>query len=177
MTSHSQAAVIVYFEQVGANVVATWTGSIDVGTWATDFTMDWSVVPGASASPDALFGLSGGIEAYAGGMSSATGLDGSIGAFSGSAGYSDDTFYIGGSENNLGPGSSIYNFNTLGVTQTFINVSLVAIGAASFNNTLAWTSSAVGTNTISYTTGAVPEPSSTALIGIGALALAVRRRR
>ena len=44
------------------------------------------------------------------------------------------------------------------------------IGAASFNNTLAWTSSAGGTNTISYTT-CIPEPSSTALLGLGALGI------
>jgi hypothetical protein len=74
------------------------------------------------------------------------------------------------------PGSSIYDFDTLGVTQTFGGQTLADIGASSFNNTLAWTSSAGGTNTISYTT-VIPEPSSTALLGLGALALVIRRRR
>jgi len=174
MTSHSQAAVIVYFEQVGADVVATWTGSIDAGQWAFDVTESGDDVAGGNG----LFALIGEIEVYGGGVASLIpGFSGTIDSFTGSAGFSSDQFGIGGIDNNASPGSSIYNFDTLGVTQTFAFDTLANIGAASFNNTLAWTSSAGGTNTISYTTGAVPEPSSTALIGLGALALAVRRRR
>jgi len=173
MTSHSQAAVIVYFEQVGADVVATWTGSFDAGLWlgAVAYTSQ------NSAWSDGLYGLVGETEVYWHGGSSPTGLDGSIGAFTGSAGFNNNVFYVAGIINGIGPGSHIHNFDTLGVTQTFIGVSLAGIGAASFNNTLAWTSSAGGTNTISYTTGAVPEPSSTALLALGSLGLAVRRRR
>ena len=171
MTSHSQAAVIVTFKQAGPDVVATWSGSLNAGSWSSDFT-DVSVVGAVNSW---FFGLSGDYEIYSGGVVNLTGLDGLITAFTGSAGFDGGLFYVGGINDDIIPGSSIYNFDTLGVSQTFGNQTLVDIGATSFNNTLAWTSSLGGTNTISYTT--IPEPSSTALIGLGALALAVRGRR
>jgi len=176
MTSHSQATVIVYFEQVGDDVVATWRGTIDAGTWDNDVSLSDQTEAGVNA----FFALDGEIDIYSGGnVSSVPGFSGVVGSFTGSAGFESGIIGFGGLDDNASPISSIYNFDTLGVTQTFQNVTLASIGAASFNNTLAWTSSALGTNTISYTTGAapIPEPSSTALLGLGALALAVRRRR
>jgi hypothetical protein len=59
---------------------------------------------------------------------------------------------------------------------TFSDQTLSDIGASDFSNTLAWTAGGTG-DTISYTTVPVPEPSSTALIAVGFLALAVRRHR
>jgi len=174
MTSHSQAAVIVTFAQVGDDVVATWSGSIDAGDWLTDNNFDPSVSEASSTSFTAVYGPN---DIYGQGKTNSTGLTGSIDGFTGSGGFVDGAFSVAGVVDGMAPASSIHNFDTLGVTQTFHNVSLAGIGAASFNNTLAWTSSALGTNTISYTT-VVPEPSSTALIiSLGALALAVRRRR
>ena len=171
MTSHSQAAVNVSFAQNGDDVVATWTGLIDLGDWDSDRNAG-----NASRSDDGIFyGIDGIIEFYDGGTAaSIPGFSGNIDEFTGSAGFLDVEFAIGGLDDNKAPSSSIYNFDTLGVTQTFKDDTLADIGADSFDNTLAWTSSAGGE--IRFTT--VPEPSSTALIiSLGALALAVRRRR
>jgi len=174
MTSHSQAAVTVYFEQVDADVVATWTGLIDAGNWMDDY-----VAPlGIAAEANRFYGVSGAIDRFKGGTANPTDLDGVADSITGSAGFIGGLFMVEGISGDGAPGSPIYNFDTLGVTQTFADDTLANIGAASFNNTLAWTSSEGGTNTISYTTVAVPEPSTTALIiSLGALALAVRRRR
>jgi len=170
MTSYSQAAVLVTFEQVGDDVVATWTGSLDAGVLQAQ-----PVIGGTSgAAQRSLYGLRGSNDYYINGLARASSLSGSITSYTGSAGFNIAGFYAAGVENVI-PGSSIYDFDTLGVTQTFGDQTLVDIGAESFSDTLAWTSSAQGTNTISYTT--IPEPSSTALLGLGALALAVRRRR
>jgi len=170
MTSHSQAAVLVTFEQVGDDVVATWRGTIDAGVYQGQ----GFLAGGSDAGALSLYGASGWIDFYVGGSAQPLALSNSITSYTGSAGFSSNNFYAAGVENVI-PGSSIYDFDTLGVTQTFGDQTLADIGAASFNDTLAWTSSAQGTNTISYTT--IPEPSSTALLGLGALALAVRRRR
>ena len=170
MTSHSQAAVLVTFEQVGDDVVATWTGSLDAGVLQNQVSFNGLF----NAAQRSLYALSGSNDFYINGLAHASSLSGSITSYTGSAGFNNAAFYAA---ENVIPGSSIYDFDTLGVTQTFGDQTLADIGAASFNNTLAWTSSALGTNTISYTT-VVPEPSSTALIiSLGALALAVRRRR
>jgi len=126
-------------------------------------------------SPTQLGSRVGFIEMYENGEASDTGISGNITSSSGSAGFSNNNFFIGGVDDNMEPNSSIYNFDDLNVSQTFGNQNLADIGAASFDDTLAWTSSAQGTNTISFTT--IPEPSSTALLGLGALALIVRRRR
>jgi len=173
MTSHSQAAVTVSFNQVGNDVVATWSGSFDAGTWFEDFIS----VSFSTASPSSMMGLEGSaVESYSDGSDTLLlGFGGTITSYVGSAGWYDGYFNMAGSDNNLAPVSTVYDFDVINVSQTFGNQTLADIGATSFNNTLAWTSSAGGTNTISYTT--VPELSSTALIGLGALALAVRRRR
>jgi hypothetical protein len=175
MTSHSQGAVIVYFEQVDGNVVATWTGSFDAGNWVTE---DNDGVQSGAAG-DSLIGIAGAFELYGApdgfGAASVDGFGGTVDAFTGSVGFSSYFFAIGGTADGLAPLLSVYNFDDLIVTQTFRDDTLESIGADSFDNTLAWTSSAGGE--ILYTTGAVPEPSSTALVGLGALALAVRRRR
>lgn len=171
MTSHSQAAVIVQFEQVGSDVVATWSGSIDAGSWTNDFTQLSATFAGANG----LYGVALDYETYDGGSASVTTLNGTVDSFTGSAGFIDGEFFVAGVDDNAAPLSSIYDFDSLGVSQTFENNTLADIGADSFDNTLAWTSSAGGTNTISFTT--VPEPSSTALLGLSTLGLLLRRHR
>ena len=174
MTSHSQAALLVSFEQVDNDVVATWTGSIDLGQWDSDFNFIFPELVDVGATNLISIGF-GGYEVFSGGTVDTTSLAGAITSFTGSAGFIGTKFYVVGAVNSAPPASSVYDFDVLNITQTFGSQTLAGIGASSFNNTLAWTSSELGTNTISYTT--VPEPSSTALVGLGALALAVRRRR
>jgi len=172
MTSHSKAAVIVKFEQVGTDVVATWTGSIDLGVVNRILTLS-----GKSAFIRQLYATAGSNKEFKGGVAATTSLDGTIAGFGASAGFNNGNFWIGNTISSDPTNTSLYNFGSGGVNvfQTFGNQTLAGIGASAFNDTLAWTSSEGGTNTISYTT--VPEPSSTALLGLGALALAVRRRR
>ncbi len=171
MTLQSQAAVVVSFEQVDDDVVATWSGTLDFGQ-----------VPGydsffssTQADDNNLISVSSPVFKY-------TGNDTSVGDFvggvitnqSGHVGFTQNTFYIG--ETAEFEGDSIVNFDTLGASQTFGGQTLLELGAQSFDNTLAWTSSAG--DTVSYTTVTpLPEPSSTALIGLGALAVMIHRRR
>jgi len=169
MTSHSQAAVTVTFEQVGSDVVASWSGSIDAGVWDRD-----RVAGEVLAGPTFLIFVVGAAEIYVGAASN-TSLIGNITGFSGIAGFINSDLYVGGVDNGVSPASSVYDFDSLNVSQTFGNQSLADIGASSFDNTLAWTSSAGGTNTISYTT--VPEVSSALLGCAGLFGLALRRRR
>jgi len=169
MTSHSQAAVLVTFEQVGDDVVATWTGTLDPGSWAED-----DAGGNFSVARDASFGgVNGAVEIYDGGSFVDLGLSGTIDSFTGTVLIGGSAFYFGGVADATDPGISVIDFSSFNITQTFADDTLAAIGASSFDNTVAWTSSAG--DTISFTT--VPEPSSTALMGLGALALMVRRRR
>jgi hypothetical protein len=174
MTSHNQAAILVTFEQVGDDVVATWTGSIDGGVWS-GYGQFSSNPTGYRVNNNALYGVTGGNDYFDGGSVINLGLIGTITSYTGSGGFSGDTLYMNRAEGAMKPVSSVYDMSALNISQTFGNQTLDAIGADSFDATLAWTSSVAGTNTISFTT--VPEPSSTALVGLGALALAVRRRR
>jgi len=167
MTSHSQAAVIVTFDQVGNDVVATWSGTLHVGAPVYTALFNWDYFAAGFNELIALSVLEYGMSVD--GIVGSTSLSGLISGHTGDLGFSGSIFY-------LPTGSSEFvDFDVLSVSQTFGNQTLVGIGASAFDNTLAWTSGAGGTNTISYTT--VPEPSSTALIGLGALALVVRRRR
>ena len=171
MTSQSNGAVIVSFEQLGANVVATWSGSIDAGSFLADSV--W--VARSYAGSLGLYSKGTDTNVYSGGTNMVTSLSGTVDSFAGGEyGFFNPTFRIGSSEVGA-PASSIVDFDTITFTQTFSDDTLLNIGATNFNNTLAWTSSKGGTNTISFTT--VPEPSSTALIGFGAFTLAIRRRR
>ncbi|TAG08768.1 MAG: PEP-CTERM sorting domain-containing protein [Verrucomicrobia bacterium] len=173
ITNTSYAAVVVTFEQVGNNVVATWSGIMNPGTFIGDDQFPFTFASGSSnsllnissanpfdtwsgtASPTILFGV----------PSSSSG---------GSFGFIGSSFYFNGvidSQSN----SSLVDFGTSGLfTMTWNSTNLSDIGAASFNNTLAWTSSAGGTNTISYTT--IPEPTTSLLAACGLLAMLRRRR-
>lgn len=172
MTSHSQAAVTVFFEQVGDDVVATWTGSIDLGDWDRN-----QLGFNSGAGPTLLYDFQSSVEVYNNGLASnVSGFGGIVDSSEGgSIGIVNNEFAVTSDGIVGAPASSIYNFDLNPFVMTFETDLLSSIGASSFNNTLAWTSSAGGDNTVSYTT--VPEPSSTALIGFGALGLIIRRRR
>jgi hypothetical protein len=171
MTSHSQAAVTVLFKQVGDDVVARWTGTVDLGnSWFSDY----NKIGGRASGEDSLYSFVGDYELFDGGTAeSLTGFGGIVGGSTGTGGFNGVQFFIGGANDGAAPSSSIFDFDGLGVSQTWSNKTLADIGAASFNDTTAWTSSAE--DTVSFTT--VPEPSSTALVGLGALAIALHRRR
>ncbi len=186
-TSTSQAAVIVYFQQVGLDVTATWIGTLKVSaplmddtsismannqdaigasglhhrhdTLSTGFYLD----PAGSVTPTTMITL---VESPSGESNPSFG-------FSGNNIVYNNVHITGGL---LGAVSELTFIQTRDVMK-FSNTTLAALGASSLNNTLAWTATTTG-DTIRLLTGTpVPEPSSILLIGFGNLALLARRRR
>lgn len=189
-SSYGKAAVIVSFEQVGSNVVATWRGDITLAPFtASDDTSRLLLnanltTLGSSQSlvrtphpnnPGDYF--VGGTATVTTLISQPTGANqltiyGPGQPFPTGFGFSGNIFLL---PDFVGSPSSFFNFGS-GSTwfMSWADTTLSAIGAASFNNTLAWTSSAGGTNTVSYTT--IPEPGSVLLGALGSACLLRRRR-
>ena len=179
MTSQSKAAVIVTFEQVGADVVTTWSGSLDPGLFAGDgnlthFDRSQSTFRGLRGVtvPDTVDLWTSGLDTFT--TLNEDGRIGIVGGSYGSFGFIGTNFYLSGSDNDVAD-TAIIDFTSSHSTLTYVGQYLADIGAASFNNTLAWTSFAGGTNTVSYTT--IPEPSAFVLGGLGVAGLILRRRR
>lgn len=176
--SQSEAAVVVTFEQVGADVVACWSGTIDPGTWTNDSVIGFSF-SSASATSLGNFAAGNDTEFYAG-TATDTGLGGGdtpaeiTSATGGTYGFSTTSLNLPGVANTTAPASTSYTFDPAVHKMTFANQTLAGINASSFNDTLAFTTSAG--DTISYTT-IIPEPSSVALLGLGSLGLLLRRRK
>lgn len=190
LASHGKAAVIVSFEQVGPDVVATWRGDITLGPYSASDSTAWFLVYsnlptlGSSRSLMRVGHPNNPGDFFVGGVATVTTLVSQptggtdltmIGPgvpFPTGFGFAGDTFQL---PNFPSSPSSYFDFGS-GSTyfMTWQNSTLSAIGAASFNNTLAWTSSAGGTNTVSYTT--VPEPGSALLGVVGGVCLLRRRR-
>ncbi len=189
-SSHGKAAVIVSFEQVGSNVVATWRGDITLAPFTasdetsrlllnsnlTTFGSSQSLVrtPHPNNPGDYFVGGTATVTTLVSQPTAATNLTiyGPGQPFPTGFGFSGNVFLL---PDFAGSPSSFFNFGT-GSTwfMSWANTTLSAIGAASFNNTLAWTSSLGGSNTVSYTT--VPEPGSV-LLGVLGSASLLRRRR
>jgi PEP-CTERM motif len=169
----SQAAVIVTFQQVGDDVIASWTGSINGGVWADDFFVGSTVVNGSNST---LYAISGGIDYAAFGTFSETSLLSKPSSATFVGGFAGSFLYVAAPDDGVDNGELGSVMFDGSQQMTWSDTRLSAIGADAFDNTLAWTSSVGGTNTISYTT-VVPEPSSMALLGLGALGLITRRKR
>jgi hypothetical protein len=174
MASPSQAAVIVTFEQVGSDVVATWNGTLDLGAGTV---YPWLIGTAARSSAQELFsGFNGAVDQWRDGTATITSLaTASINLrtpVNAEWGFSGTDFTLG--EGMKAPGLTMVDFGSGSTyTLTWSNTTLSAIGAASFNNTLAWTSG--GGDTISYTT--VPEPGGALLLGVlGMMGFFTRRR-
>jgi hypothetical protein len=170
MTSHSQAAVIVTFEQVGDDVVASWSGGINGGT-SNGYISSHTPRENANNGSQLRWLTDGvGYNRWSGGVAEYTGIIGDLSPDNTgwSGGWIGGSFFADSDTSSLESGAIIAD-----TTWYFRSQTLDAIGASDFDNTLAWTSSS--DDTVHFTT--VPEPSSTALIVVGALALAVRRHR
>lgn len=176
--SPSHAAVMVTFEQVGDDVTATWSGSLNPGSFnRSDFNIDSRTF---ATSTELIRITPGPNYRFQGGTASPTTLTGatfgnpiSSGAYS-TFGFTGTQFYtdqipglLTGDELDFTGTNSVF---------TYSNRTLSQIGAENFDNTLAWTSSAGGTNTVSYTT-IIPEPSSALLITSALAGLLLRRKR
>ena len=166
----SQAAVTLTFEQSGSNVIATWSGDYDLP--AISQSSPAHLAAGSAAASGRALVLDG--DAYRlsfGGVASVTSVVETYGSFTG------DTFGFNGSSLSFPEGVS-GTYSPVG-TMTFANTTLAAMGADSFSNTLAYSGSnnVGGSSEIRFTTSAVPEPTSALLCGLGAFAMATRRRR
>ena len=180
----AQAAYVVTLEQVGANVVATGSGSLDTV----------ALTPPPVGSIQGLFGISlfpstGSIEL--------TNVGGEVSIFSGISGPgsfgSVTGHFIFASSATNGVSVGIWggglvvpvgyvSGTPLGTSiLTFDNTTLAALGV--IGGTYEWTWGTGGADADSFTleigtvTSAVPEPMSAALLGVGLLGITAARRR
>ena len=123
MTFQSQAAVIVSFEQVGDDVVATWSGTIDFGQvpgYDSSFTS-------SQADDNNLISVNSPVFKYTGNDTRVRDfVGGVITNQSGHVGFAQDTSYIG--ETTEFEGAPVVNFDTLGASQTFGGQTLLGLG-------------------------------------------------
>ena len=191
LSSHGKAAVVVKFQQVGEDVVATWNGDIHLGAYSASDSTTWTLVNaqigvlGADESLAALGHPGNPGDFFVGGAATATSLlsipfdvPGGIAGigpglpFPTGFGFVGDTFML---PNFPGDPVPYFDFGSgSNYTMKWSGRTLSEIGADSFDNTLAWTSSVSVTSTISYTT--VPETSTLALGMLGGACLLRRRR-
>ena len=96
--------------------------------------------------------------------------------------FTGDSFGHHGVSGNLFLDPSDYSGSATTITpvssMTYFNVTVADLFATNLDNgpVVVWTASVTG-DTIQFALAAVPEPSSTALLGLGGLALMLRRRR
>lgn len=189
-SASSSAALLLTFNEVGGNVVMTTSGDVDLnGAWSSDSTSSDPVSRAGDHDGVFVFGP-GAYEFY-------QGTD-TLGSFMFRAGFNASTsngslIYIfgtdvavwdGGIDDDTAPANSSLNpavgtsitwnatdFDFLFGADTIPHKRNVAVSLWQ-NDTVAGAD-----GNISFSLGAVPEPSSTALLGLGSLGLLLRRRR
>jgi len=176
LTSGLNAAVVICFEQVGNNVIASTSGSFtvpDASDQVTGLSYSRNQISsgpdrfGYTGSPTGLFN-----DVYQNGFHTTSGLNFNPDPNSATG----DTFYY--SQNNVAvsrsaAAGSIYTPNT---TWTWNNNTLAGIGLGSLTTAEEVVYTSAGGDTISFVSK-VPEPSSTLLLGLGGLGLILRRKR
>lgn len=171
----ANAAAVIDFRQVGANVVATLAGSLN--TTGSTITTGYQTTANAAISPNTgqlVFGSSGvAVSLYSplsGPDQFGTGGVRFADTFSGTA------LFLSGSELYLP--ASYMSLGQLNATSTFNNVNLATLGLSSTSSVYRLISG--DTITIQgVTAGAVPEPATwlTMILGMGAIGFAMRRRK
>lgn len=137
------------FTGEAANTMAARTSKIDGTYWANDFSQGWSSFSGFSG-PE--YNLSGGSTTT---VSTANAVTSFVGGTSGTFSQTYDISGFGGGDFSIADVSNVLAVFT-------VNADAAGDGAISIDN---------------FNMTAVPEPSSTALLGLGGLAFALRRRR
>ncbi|MDA7506695.1 PEP-CTERM sorting domain-containing protein, partial [Akkermansiaceae bacterium] len=139
------------FTGEAAASMAARNSKTDGTYWANDFNNQWGGAPFVGfAGPE--YNLSGG---GVGGSSTANAVTSFVGGTSGTFSQTYDISGFGGGDFSIADVSNVLAVFT-------VNADAVGDGAISIDN---------------FNMTAVPEPSSTALLGLGGLALALRRRR
>ena len=178
LSPQAQASFIVTITQVGANVVVTGSGTIDLT--ALTFNSNTTMLSGMSPSAGILGIGAPGAEA----VSIYTGFSGPASFGSGGPKVPSDS----GSGNKvgifdnlgwLGVPQGYVSGNTLSDTSTYNNATLAGLGITPGTYTYTWGSGAHADSFGINADSGTPEPASMTLvpIGLGLLLLAARRRR
>lgn len=183
ITTISQAAVTVYWEQQDAKTVTiSWEGSIDLAD--AEWFGDGDIGLREDVRNGGLRHYDGNIEAYRNGVffntsiPTLSGLDISAPHM---GGFFGDVFEVPGNNDNLEPSISLFTWsrNTDIMTVTRLNgndLSLADFNAENFSNQIAWATSATETeNAVFYQT--VPEPTSSLLLSLSLSSFVLRRKR
>jgi len=181
--SNAQAAVTIYFEQDGNDVIVSAEGVLDV-TGTTPPTSLWGLARQVGpevvrnvASPiwkNEVINSAGKLETIATLQSKSINSGDPNGlSFGYTKGghlvYNNDDLKVNG-------GNKTITWSRDRNYMVFDNTTLADLGAESLSHKLAFTVSGTG-DTISLQTVAVPEPSSALLMGLGGFALILRRRK
>ena len=176
LSNCTQAVVIVTFAQSGSNVTATLSGSLNLPPVGDRFFDDSNAAfDNVSGSTTSLFAGKTGApfgDIYGSGLSFSSGISQNPDSFNGpfSFGYTNTFLTVEGSSL---PGGTV----TPTGTWTWNNTTLAGIGLGSLTTTplIVYQAAGAGKDTIQF--AAVPEPSASVLLGLGATALLLRRRR
>lgn len=175
IASSAQAAYKIDIQQVGSNVVASGSGSInlDALTFTTFFTGAAQVDPSSALA----FVGSGPYSVYTG-FSGPSSFGSGAGAFADS--YTGPTVYIWGSQNEISVADGYLSGTPVGLsTGTFNNSTIASLGLTPGTYIWSWGSgSSADTFTVHIGSAAVPEPSTWAMMlaGFAGAGVALRRR-
>jgi hypothetical protein len=162
----SQAAVIILAYETGSDVVFTYSGSLDL-TGATKTDITTNSFDGISPSQGLFLNRSTNMDRYE--WSSSAGAFGPGGLAFGAV-ATGDAFVVQGF---LCVEDGYVSGNSIAGTLTYTGTTLGTLGVDFSGGDHVWTM-AGSSDTVTLTT---PEPSSTALLGLGALGLMLRRKR
>lgn len=181
----AHASLTINITQVGLDVVASGSGSFNLDSlnlYSEDAGGNGGYLEAASFIPSAGSALSTDwYTAYSvAGNPTNFGTGGGFGADSSSAAgfFVLIPGYFGGSESLLEVATGYLSNTPFSVSSTWSNQTIQSLGLAPGTYTWQWSKNSDGSGaTDSVTVNVVPEPSTYGLIGLGALALVVFRRR